>query len=59
MTVYLPGDIVPVSGDYGVVTTAGRYLGVDITCVKGHRFPPTRVPGGHGFVIKHETVHMR
>jgi len=56
-TVYEPGAVVPTSGLYGVVDRSGRYLGVEITCVAGHRFPPTRVPGGHGYVLRDRTIH--
>lgn len=55
--IYEPGEIVPVSGQYGIVNRYGQYLGAEITCVQGHRFPPTRVAGAHGYVLRDRTVH--
>lgn len=59
-TVYRPGQIVPVSGQYAVVTASGQYAGREVTCVKGEPFPPTR-PGTreYGYVLVDATVHRR
>lgn len=54
-TTYKPGDIVPISGLYGVVDQHHRYTGREVTCVKGHRFPPA--PHGYGFVLKDRARH--
>ena len=55
-TIYRPGDIVPISGQYGVVNYAGQYVGREVTCVKGHRFPPTE-PGEYGYFLRDRTQH--
>lgn len=54
--IYKPGEIVPVSGQYGAVNFSGSYVGREVTCVKGERFPPTRV-GEAGYVLRDTTVH--
>lgn len=56
-TVYRPGQIVPISGQYGVVSSLGTYLGVERTCVRGERFPPINTPGGAGYVLRDATRH--
>lgn len=55
--IYRPGQIVPTSGQYGVVDVYGRYLGRQVTCVRGEKFPPTRTPREHGYVLQDTTVH--
>lgn len=57
-TIYKPGQIVPVSGQYAVVNAYGRRVGREVTCVRGERFPPLRV-GEHGFVLADATRHLR
>jgi hypothetical protein len=57
ITTYKPGNIVPVSGQYGVVDVFGIYLGVERTCVKGEPFPPITTPGGVGYVLRDATQH--
>jgi hypothetical protein len=56
-TVYVPGQVVPISGQYNVVDVYRRYLGRQVTCVRGERFPPTRTPREHGYVLADVTVH--
>lgn len=56
-TTYRPGQIVPRSGQYGVVNRYGSYLGVERTCVKGERFPPITTSGGVGYVLRDATAH--
>ena len=55
--IYRPGDIVPVSGQYGVVNVAGSYVGREITCVRGRTFPPTERYGEYGYVLRDRTIH--
>lgn len=55
-TIYVPGQTVPRSGQYGVVNRLGTYLGVERTCVRGKIFPPTNTPGGHGYVLRDATA---
>lgn len=57
ITTYKPGNIVPISGQYGVVDAFGIYLGVERTCVKGEPFPPITTPGGVGYVLRDATAH--
>jgi hypothetical protein len=56
--IYKPGEIVPVSGQYGAVDSNHRLNGREVTCVKGEPFPPTRV-GEIGYVLKDATAHRR
>lgn len=56
--IYRPGEIVPVSGQYAVVTQTGSYAGREVTCVRDERFPPVR-PHEHGFKLRDTTVHSR
>jgi hypothetical protein len=49
---YRPGETVPVSGQYAVVDRNGQYLGVEVTCVKGEPFPPTRSLNQYGYVLR-------
>jgi hypothetical protein len=56
--VYRPGEIVPVSGQYGAVTAYGTWAGREVTCVRGERFPPTRA-GEAGYVLRDTTIHRR
>lgn len=57
ITTYKPGNIVPISGQYGVVDAFGIYLGVERTCVKGEPFPPITTSGGVGYVLRDATAH--
>jgi hypothetical protein len=57
--VYRPGEIVPVSGQYAVVTVSGNHAGREVTCVKGEPFPPTIYVGEWGYVLTDATVHSR
>ena len=58
-TIFRPGDIVPVSGIYGVVDVYGRKLGRQATCVEGEHFPPTRHgTNEYGWVLVRRTVHQ-
>ncbi|HXS47027.1 MAG TPA: YjzC family protein [Solirubrobacterales bacterium] len=54
---YKPGNIVPISGQYGVVDAFRIYLGVERTCVKGEPFPPITTPRGAGYVLRDATKH--
>jgi hypothetical protein len=56
-TIYRPGDIVPVSGQYAVVNSSGQYAGREVTCVRGEPFPPTRTPAEYGYVLRDATIH--
>lgn len=56
--IHRPGEIVPVSGQYNAVNSSGSYMGRQVTCVRGERFPPTRV-GEAGYVLADATVHSR
>jgi len=56
--IYRPGETVPVSGQYGTVDYLGAYMGREVTCVKGERFPPTRA-GEAGYVLRDTTIHRR
>lgn len=58
MTIYRPGERVPQSGQYGVVTRSGASVGREVTCVKGEVFPPTRAATAeYGFVLTDPTIH--
>ena len=57
MNIYRPGQIVPRSGQYGVVNRLGAFLGVERTCVRGEPFPPIQTPGGYGYVLRDATIH--
>jgi hypothetical protein len=54
---YRPGEIVPVSGQYGAVDAWYRVVR-EVTCVRGEPFPPTRV-GEIGYVLRDATAHSR
>jgi hypothetical protein len=50
--IYRPGDTVPISGQYGVVDRDGQFLGVEVTCVQGERFPPTLGLNQYGYALR-------
>jgi hypothetical protein len=52
MPIYRPGETVPASGQYAVVDRNGRYLGVEVTCVRGEPFPPTSSINQYGYVLR-------
>lgn len=54
-----PGDTVPHSGQYAVVTRSGAHVGREVTCVRGEPFPPTRTSAEHGYVLVDATLHAR
>ena len=57
LTVFKPGQTVPVSGQYEIVWIAsGTRTGKERTCVKGEPFPPTPYDG-QGYVLKDATRH--
>lgn len=59
LTIYRPGQTVLTSGQYGVVNSGGRYLGREVTCVRGETFPPVnRLAGEYGFVLRDATRHF-
>ncbi|MHC5724727.1 MAG: hypothetical protein ACYTXY_11405 [Nostoc sp.] len=55
---YHPGQIVPRSGQYAVISPLGRNTGYEITAVKGERFPPSSGPG-FGYKLNDPTKHRR
>jgi hypothetical protein len=55
MTIYHPGQIVPVSGQYAALNTLHQKTR-EVTCTKGEPFPPTRV-GEIGYVLADATRH--
>ena len=55
--IYLPGETVPTSGQYGAITWSGSVTR-EVTCVEGEPFPPTRA-GERGYVLRDATVHSR
>ena len=56
--IYRPGEIVPRSGIYNVVTPSGRSVGRQDTFVQGTRFSPVETARGeYGYVLYKETVH--
>lgn len=57
--IYRPGEIVPVSGQYAVVTILGARVGREVTCVRGEHFPPTRTHAEYGYVLSDRTHHTR
>lgn len=57
--IYRPGEIVPRSGQYAVVTRSGARVGREVTCVRGEHFPPTRTPAEYGYVLSDATQHAR
>ena len=48
-TIYKPGEVCPISGQYGIVDDQGKTIGKERTMVKGKRFPPSRK--GSGYVL--------
>jgi hypothetical protein len=58
VTIYRPGERVPVSGIYNVVTVTGAYAGRQDTCEQGDTFPPTRRVGEYGYLLHQKTVHV-
>ncbi|MEH1777055.1 hypothetical protein [Nostoc sp.] len=56
---YYPGQIVPRSGQYGVINPLGRDTGYEITAVKGERFPPYSAGPGYGYRLNDPTRHRR
>lgn len=56
-TIFRPGQIVPTSGQYAVVTSDGSYCGREVTCVRGERFPPLHGYPEAGYVLKDATIH--
>ena len=60
VTIYRPGQTVPVSGQYAVVTASGQSVGREVTCVRGESFPPTRHgTSEYGYVLVDATTHAR
>lgn len=56
--IHRPGQIVPISAQYGVVNVLGTYLGREVTCVKDEHFPPTRKgTTEYGYVLRDRTKH--
>lgn len=55
--IFRPGQIVPTSGQYAVVTATGAYCGREVTCVKGEPFPPLRGYPEAGYVLADATIH--
>jgi hypothetical protein len=56
--IHRPGETVPVSGQYKVVTITGASVGREVTCVKGEPFPPTRAgTNEYGYVLADATSH--
>ena len=51
MTIYRPGQTVPISGIYDVVNASGVNQGRRVTCVEGEPFPPTKYVGEYGYVL--------
>jgi len=56
LTVFKPGDIVPVSGQYEIYWLNGTRTHSERTCVKGEHFPPTPF-AGQGYVLVDPTRH--
>ena len=52
-----PGQIALQSGQYAVFNHFGRYLGREITVVKGEPFPPAR-NSGYSYVLVDATRHQ-
>jgi hypothetical protein len=53
---YVPGQLVPASGQYAIVDPYGRYTGYEITAVKGEPFPPSQY-SGTTYVLVDRTKH--
>jgi hypothetical protein len=51
-----PGQIAPVSGQYGIQGPRGGKAGTEVTIVQGKPFPPTPKPN-QTFVLVDKTVH--
>ena len=61
-SVYKPGEVVPESGIYTVVHDRTHTAPHDVTCVRGHRFPPCRNCGSQvrfraKYLAKHISDH--
>ena len=59
MTIYRPGQRVPVSGIYNVVDASGNYTGRQDTCEEGDTFPPTKFANEYGYTLAQQTIHRR
>ena len=57
--IYRPGQTVPVSGIYNVVTSSGTYAGRQDTCEQGDTFPPTIRVGEYGYTLHEQTAHLK
>lgn len=55
-TRYSPGETAQVSGQYAIVSAAGRRTSVERTIVVGEPFPPTRNKG-EKYVLVDKTKH--
>jgi hypothetical protein len=55
-TTFKPGQIVPRSGQYGVVDSRGKPLGREVTSTQNEHFPPTEKPN-QGYVLNDLTKH--
>lgn len=55
--VYQPHEIVPISGQYEVMTQSGERAGGKITCSKGDRFPSVSPPN-YGFLLARQAVNQ-
>lgn len=51
-----PGQIAPRSGQYAVFDPFGRYLGREVTVVRGEPFPPART-SGYSYILVDATRH--
>ena len=59
MTIYQPGETVPVSGIWNVVDQWGTYAGRQVTSEEGETFPPVdRSRGEYGFALHQQTQHL-
>jgi hypothetical protein len=53
--VYQPHEIVPVSGEYEILTATGARTGETVYCTRDHRFPNVNPPG-FGFLLAQQKV---
>jgi hypothetical protein len=53
--IYKPGQIAPISGEFGIVGPRGGDTGKERTAIQGKPLPPTPKPG-QGYVV-HRAAH--
>lgn len=56
--VYQPNEIVPISGQYEILTKIGERTGETVACSKNDKFPNVS-PSNYGFLLAFQTVSQQ